>query len=187
MHFIVGIKIGMGIDMSNLVKHAHYEFAAAGWTDGNGNFNDEMQEAICIHVLQLLDLFAKEGHSGSTAPYTINLFSRLANFKPIAPLTGEDWEWSDTGHNYQNKRASHVFKDYNGECYDIDGIVFWEWARSYDDDGNITGAHKSYYTSRESRVPVTFPYVVPDKPKYQWRWSDAEPRTPPQTEEGFIE
>ena len=105
------------------------EFKATGWTDENGKFNDDMQEAICNHVLKLLEVFDGEGHSGSTAPYTINMFSRLANFKPIAPLTGEDWEWHDTGHGYQNKRASHVFKDYNGECYDIDGKVFWEWSR----------------------------------------------------------
>jgi hypothetical protein len=109
--------------MSNYKKHALLEFKAAGWTDENGKFNDEMQEAICNHVLKLLEVFDGEGHSGSTAPYTINMFSRLAKFEPIAPLTGEDWEWHDTGHCYQNKRASHVFKDYNGECYDIDGIV----------------------------------------------------------------
>jgi hypothetical protein len=36
-------------------------------------------------------------------------------------------------------------------------------------------------------VPVTFPYVVPEKPQYVWRHSDAEPQTPAQTEEGFIE
>jgi len=163
------------------------EFRAAGWVDGGGEYCDEMQEAICKHVLKLLDVFADEGHSGSTAPYAINMFSRLAKFEPIAPLTGEDWEWHDTGHCHQNIRASHVFKDYNGECYDIDGIVFWEWAQSYDDEGKPSGIHKSFYTCRDSRVPVTFPYVVPEKPQYVWRHSDAEPQTPAQTEEGFIE
>jgi hypothetical protein len=34
---------------------------------------------------------------------------------------------------------------------------------------------------------VTFPYIVPDKPIYKWKQSDAEPRTPAQTEEGIIE
>jgi hypothetical protein len=173
--------------MSNLHKHALMEFKAAKWLDDNGEYCDDMQEAICTHVLKLLDVFADGGHSGSSAPYAINMFSRLAKFEPIAPLTGEDWEWHDTGHCYQNKRASHVFKDYNGECYDIDGIVFWEWARSYDDEGKPSGIHKSHYTCRDSRVPVAFPYVVPEKPQYVWRHSDAEPQTPAQTEEGFIE
>lgn len=168
------------------MKHAETEFRAAGWLDETGAYKDEMQGMICEHVLQLLKVFSDEGHSGSTAPYAINLFQRLASFKPLAPLTGEDWEWHDTGNCYQNRRASHVFKDYNGECYDIDGIVFWEWAQSYDDEGKPNGIHKSHYTCRDSRVPVTFPYVVPDKPIYKWRHSDAEPRTPAQTEEGFI-
>ena len=30
-------------------KHAMIEFRAAGWTDENGKFKDEMQEAICKH------------------------------------------------------------------------------------------------------------------------------------------
>jgi hypothetical protein len=173
--------------MSNLVKHAHYEFAAAGWTDGNGNFNDDMQEALCKHVLKLLEVFSDEGHSGSTAPYAINLFTRLANYKPIAPLTGEDWEWNEVseraGHKcWQNKRASHVFKDENG-AYDIDGKVFWEWARPYEEGEK---PYKSYYTCRDSRVPVTFPYVVPEKPIYEYRYSDAEPQQPAQNEQGFL-
>ena len=179
----------MEIDMSNYKKHAMVEFKAAGWTDENGKYKDEMQESICNHVLKLLDMFAEDGHSGTTAPYTIDLFKQLALFKPLAPLTGEDDEWHDvSGYSgktlYQNKRASHVFKDENG-AYDIDGKVFWEWVKSYDDDGNpIVG--KSYYTSYDSRTPVTFPYNVPEKQIYEYRYSDAEPKQPAQNEEGFL-
>lgn len=170
--------------MSNLISHAKEEFRAAGWVDENGKFNDDMQEAICNHLIQLLEVFSNEGHTGSTAPYTINLFSRLAKFEPIAPLTGEDWEWHDTGHNYQNRRASHVFKDYDGNCYDINGKVFWEWNRGI--VGSDDKPYKSYYTNRESRVPVTFPYIVPKEPEYVYRYSDAEPSAPAQTEEGLL-
>lgn len=183
--------------MNNYEKHAMIEFKAAGWLDENGNFKDEMQELICKHVLKLLEVFDGEGHSGTSAPYTINLFDTLARFKPIAPLTGEDWEWHDVsrysgrdnGPVYQNIRASHVFKDNNG-AYDIDGKVFWEWARrdlDEDEEGYPgTTIYKTYYTSYDSRVPVTFPYVVPEKPIYEYRQSDAEPRTPPQTEDGLL-
>ena len=114
--------------MSKLNEHARMEFKAAGWLDDTGAYKDEMQGMICEHVLKMLQVFSDEGHSGVSAPYAIKVFSRLAMFEPLAPLTGEDWEWHDTGHNYQNKRASHVFKDYDGNCYDIDGKVFWEWA-----------------------------------------------------------
>jgi hypothetical protein len=145
--------------MSNYHKHALIEFKAAKWLDENGNYCDEMQEAICKHILKLLDVFGEEGHSGTTAPYTINLFSKLAGFEPIVPITGEDWEWVEVSTGvYQNKRCSHVFKQsdrFNGQAYDIDGKIFWEWYRS-SEDGKI---HKSHFTGSESCVPITFPYT----------------------------
>ena len=148
--------------MSNTQTHALTEFKAAGWLDDDGNYIDEMQEAICNHVLELIKVFSDEGHSGSTAPYTIDLFKKLAMFEPIVPLTGEDWEWteiaremsgSNNGTVYQNKRCGRVFKDDDG-AYDIDGKVFYNWYT------NENGKRfKSYYTSRDSRVSVTFPYT----------------------------
>ena len=54
---------------------------------------------------------------------------------------------------------------------------------SWEEDGK---PYKSYYTNRESRVPVTFPYTVPDEPIYEWRYSSADPQQPAQTEEGFV-
>lgn len=146
--------------MSNLVQHAYREFRAAGWCDENYEFVDEMQEIVCKHVIKLLEIFSEEGHSESSAPYAIDLFSTLAKFEPIVPLTGEDWEWneisehSDGGTLYQNNRCSRVFKDANG-AYDIDRIVFWEW-HVYKETGE---KYKSYFTSSKSRVSVTFPYT----------------------------
>lgn len=171
----------------SLIEHAKTEFRAAGWTDENGVFNDEMQEMICNHLLELLKVFSDEGHSGSSAPYAIGLFSRLAKFEPIAPLTGEDWEWNETSRGVlQNKRASHVFKDLDtGECYDIEGKVFWEWCMPYE-GREPNEPYKAYYTCRDSRVPVTFPYVVPEKPIYEYRHSDADPQQPAQNEAGFL-
>lgn len=148
--------------MNNYEKHAWREFRAAGWVDENNKFNDEMQEMICQHVLKLLNVFNGEGHSGTSAPYTISVFEKLASFKPIAPLTGEDWEWNDVseygGRNdgplYQNKRCGNVFKDANG-AYDSNGIVWYEW---YTDEE--TGEKsKSHFTNSQSRVSITFPYV----------------------------
>lgn len=173
--------------MNNLVKHAMSEFRAAGWTDEDGKFNDEMQHLMCDQILELLTIFGEHGHSGSSAPYAIDLFSKLAKFEPLVPLTGEDWEWAllDYGvePSYQNKRCSHVFKDANGEAYDIDGKIFWEWCKPYDGREPFE-PYKSYYACRESRVPVTFPYTP--KTEYVYRHSDADPQQPAQNEEGFL-
>ena len=150
--------------MNNYEKHARMEFRAAGWTDAEGKFKDEMQEAICDHVLKMLEVFSDEGHSGTSAPYAINLFKQLAMFEPVVPLTGEDWEWNETARGvFQNKRCSHVFKDEDGRAYDIQGKVFYEWCErplDEDEDGYPgTKRFKSSYTSRDSRVYVTFPYT----------------------------
>lgn len=151
--------------MSNLINHAKTEFRAAGWTDEHGNFKDDMQEIICNGVLELLEVFSKEGHSGTTAPYAIELFSKLAKFEPVVPLTGEDWEWNEVAEGlYQNKRCSHVFKNKEtGEAYDIDGKVFYEWGtRELEpDEEGYPGEYgfKSYFTNGDSKVPVTFPYT----------------------------
>lgn len=160
--------------MDNLVSHAWREFRAAGWVDEHDNFNDGMQEAICRNVLRMLEIFAEEGHSGSTAPYTINLFEKIASFKPIGPLTGEDWEWSNVseyggsanGPLYQNKRCGNVFKDSTG-AYDIDGIVWYEWCT----DSETGEKYKSHFTNNKSQVPVAFPYT----PKTEYKkWIENE-------------
>jgi hypothetical protein len=157
--------------VNNLEKHAWREFKAAGWLDNIGKFTDSMQEAICKHVLKLLSTFDKEGHSGTSAPYAIELFTKLAMFKPICPLTGADDEWQEVGNGvYQNTRCSTVFKE-NNLAYDIDGIVFWEWFRD-PDTGEV---FKTYFTSYESRVKVEFPYTKPKQPEYRFRPTEQFP------------
>ena len=145
--------------MNNYKKHAIKEFRAAGWTDDEGRFNCEMQEAICNHVVALLDVLANEGHSGSSASYAIDLFNKLANFEPVVPLTGEEWEWTEVADGvFQNNRCSHVFKDvsrFDGKPYDINAVVFWGWYV----DPETGEKSKTYFTSRDSSRVIEFPYT----------------------------
>ena len=170
--------------MSNILNHAKDELDRIGMTEDS---SDEMNVMMRKHILHMMKEFADEGHSGFSANYAISILTKLMDYKPLSPLTGEDSEWNDVASYgdgttlYQNNRRSSVFKDADGSCYDIDGKVFWEWYKN--DNGDVS---RCYYSNRESRVPVTFPYVVPEKPIYEWRQSDAEPRTPPQTEAGLL-
>lgn len=154
--------------MSNLIKHAWTEFKAAGWLNSDDEFTDEMQAMICDNVIELLKTFSYQGHSGTSAPYAIDLFTKLAKYEPLVPLTGEDWEWvnvSDYGDgkpHWQNKRCGHVFKDENG-AYDIDGIVWYEWVT----DKETGEKYKCHFTNRESRVKVEFPYT-PTREYREW-------------------
>ena len=138
--------------MSNLMDYAKDELKRIGMIDSGEPYNDAATKAI----LDLIELFASQNHSGFSAPYVINTFCRLAMFKPLSPLTGEDDEWNDVGDCFQNKRYSAVFKDKDGTAYNIEGRVFT-------DDG------ESWYTCKDSMVNVTFPYTVPDHPEYLYR------------------
>lgn len=97
----------------------------------------------------LLAVFASQGHSGSSAPFMVALFTKLAGFEPWGPLTGEESEWGkpfDDRGTQQNIRCSHVFRSPSAGAYDVNGRVF------RDSSGTC-------WTNRSSHVPVTFPYT----------------------------
>ncbi len=128
--------------MSAFIDHARFELDRAGWFDSDAMYRDMMGRA----VMQMIEQFAEEGHSGMSASLAIGLFKRLANFEPLTPLTGEDDEWTEVGEGvFQNRRCSRVFKDKTG-AYDIDGKVFRE-------------PNGACFTNIDSRVYVEFPYT----------------------------
>lgn len=126
----------------SLVSFARDELKAAGMFDETGPYAGLLGPAI----LKMIEVFADEGHSGMSASIAVGAFEKLARFEPLTPLTGEDSEWTevDSG-KFQNRRCPHVFKD-EGGAYDIEGRIFRE-------PSGIC------FTSRDSRVPVTFPYT----------------------------
>lgn len=128
--------------MSNLIDHAKRELV--GYDDSL--YGDMLPKA----VLELLEVFSNQGHSGMSAPLVVQMFSKLAMFEPLGPLTGEDSEWNEvTDDVLQNNRCSTVFKQadrFDGQAYDIEGRVFRE------PDG-------SCFTSSDSFTPITFPYT----------------------------
>jgi hypothetical protein len=129
--------------MSNLVSHAETELRLAGFFDKDSMYGGMLGNA----VLQMVKLFADEGHSGMSANLAVSAFERVARFEPLTPLTGADDEWTEVGDGvWQNKRCSHVFKGEDGRAYDIDGKIFRE------PDGGC-------FTNSDSRVYVTFPYT----------------------------
>tara|TARA_Y100000034_G_C6880489_1_gene403406 strand:+ start:356 stop:943 length:588 start_codon:yes stop_codon:yes gene_type:complete len=112
--------------MSNLMKHAKRELELAGMFDEDSDYSGMLGNAI----MELIKVFAKQGHSGFSASRTIQIFSKLADYKPLIGITGKDGEWSENtfdGKTYQNKRLSSLFKEgENGKPYYINAIVFRE-------------------------------------------------------------
>lgn len=113
--------------------------------------DDEYSQMGNAAVLELMETFAKQGHSGFSAGWVLSCVKKLMAWEPLSPLTGADDEWTDIGEMngspcWQNKRCSRVFKDGDGRAYDIEGRVFSE-------------ANGCSFTGRGSRVYVTFPYT----------------------------
>lgn len=137
--------------MSDLTEHAKAELEKAGLLSEDSDYSGLAGKA----VMELIELFASQGHSEGSASIVIPAFNALARYKLLTPLTGEDDEWevvADTGLK-QNKRCHTVFKNGEGECFDIDAYV-------------IEAEDGSRYTGKDSHrlSSVTFPYTPPVHP-----------------------
>lgn len=133
--------------MSNLIKHAKAELSLI-YTEEELKHDINKMTYDCI--MELVEVFSKQGHSNNSASYVINSFKTLAMYETLTPLTGEDDEWGlirdEPEPKWQNIRDSAVFKNSDGSCYYIDAVV-WR-----DKDGDC-------FTNRESSMNVKFPVV----------------------------
>ena len=147
--------------MSNLLKHAERELKLIGYDD-----KDEYDKMAKDAILELIETFAKQGHSGFSANYVSNIFHKLANYEVLSPLTGNDDEWNDVSDIsgemlFQNNRDSRVFKDEKGAFF-LDAIV---WQETINDDVNhFTDKDSNRYIKSFPFTPKTF-YVKVDKDK----------------------
>lgn len=138
----------------------------------NDSESNEMQKYINEDILEVVKVFSKQGHSGFSASYALNILKKLLDFKPIQPLTGEDDEWNECGWTiddgkkkvFQNRRCSAVFKTEDIATGEIEATYNDKYVIS--DNGGIT-----WFTSRHvldklglSEI-ITFPFKVPENPK----------------------
>lgn len=131
-------------------------------------------DAIVRHfvpeIIALCKAFGNSGQSGGSAPFTASALSqvvkKLCLHKVIAPLTGEDDEWNDTGETlnkseknemYQNNRQSDVFKDgKGGRAYYLDAIV-WKGEEDWDTfTGSVEGIMSRQYIKSFPFKPKIF-------------------------------
>lgn len=105
--------------MSNLVDHANFELRMAGLFDEDSDYEGMLGNA----VVELIEKFAKQGHSGMSAEMTRHLFNKLSDFKNLTPLTNNPEEWVDISFlqssepGWQNRRNGEAFSDDGGKTY----------------------------------------------------------------------
>jgi hypothetical protein len=161
-----------------LIEYAKLELEMLGLFDKDSDYNGAIGRA----VMELMETFSKQGHSGLSAPYVTNLFNKLANYEPLQPITGKDEEWgdiSDYGEDdkewYQNKRCSALFKDgkdgrpyyndaiikreQNGTCW---GGLAWLSEEDYKSGDRSKMVGKKGYIKEFPFIPKTFYIDVKD-------------------------
>lgn len=108
----------------SLVEHAKLELSLSGLLNKDSDYGGGIGRA----VLELVECFAKQGHSGFSAEWTLEVFDKLARFKPLTPISGNPKEWFDHGNMgpngeriWQNKRRGSTFsRDGGTTWYDLD-------------------------------------------------------------------
>ncbi|MCD8207591.1 MAG: hypothetical protein LUD72_06625 [Bacteroidales bacterium] len=128
----------------------------------------EMQKMMNDNILQIVNIFFEQGHTGFTAGYALNQLDRLLRYKPILPLTGKDDEWRDICDDgtKQNIRYPSMFKYPDGTVYDDDAIII-------SDNGGLTWFTNGNFRKRVDRFPYS-PATFPEKVYIEYT-EDVEP------------
>lgn len=185
------------IEYAKLVEHAE----TAEIKDEDEQRREEILNDYTFLVydcaLELLKKFAEQNHSGMSAQLTLGVFTKLAKWQPLTPLTGDENEWSNfldgpASLGQQNLRDSSVFRDrksveepwaysYNRIVEIVNGDEVWEKYPPYDDPGSLDDDNpsvKRYFDGcKELRdkhnAEITFPYT-PHTFKYRWNFTTEE-------------
>lgn len=107
---------------SNLVSHARTELALAGLLDKDSDYDGMLGTA----ALDIVNVFAGQGHSGMSAAMTTDIVTRLMRYEPLTEIGTTPDEWMHIGAEqggpiYQNRRRSSTFsRDGGTTWYDIE-------------------------------------------------------------------
>lgn len=130
-------------DDSNLVRHAKAELERAGCFDKKAMYGGMIGDA----VLELVRVFAAQGHSGMSASIVRSLFAKVAAFEPLGPITSAPEEWLEvTLGVWQCRRHGSCFSNDGGRTYyDIDDQPPRWWIR------RLFGRYKKMRRSAEPK------------------------------------
>lgn len=106
--------------MSNspLIDHAMYELQRAGMFDKDADYGG----AIAPAVMEVVEVVARQEHSGGSHAVLMMCLDRLLRFEPLTPLTSDPSEWIDQSEisgtpMWPNKRDSATFSHDGGKTW----------------------------------------------------------------------
>jgi hypothetical protein len=99
---------------SNFVTFARDELELAGLFDQDSDYGGMIGTA----VMELVQTFSKQGHSGFSAQIVSSIFKDLTEWKPLTSLTNNPKEWNKVGYGiYQSSRSPSSFSEDGGLTY----------------------------------------------------------------------
>ena len=103
-----------------LVDHGKEELERAGLFDKDSDYDGMLGEA----VLELLQTFSKQGHSGFSAQLTMELFNKLVKYETLTEITDDPEEWMAVSEDmalgegvWQSRRNPALFSNDGGKNY----------------------------------------------------------------------
>lgn len=102
----------------SLVAHTERELSLSGLLDVGSDYDGMIGEC----VLELVRVFADQGHSGESAMMTLAVFEKCARFENLTPLTSDSEDWNDVSNVmgkplWQSKRSPYFFSEDGGETW----------------------------------------------------------------------
>lgn len=121
--------------MSNLVEHAKSELRIIGYTGEEPE--DDPNKWMWDGVIEVVEKFAAQGHSGSSAAYALGVIQKVLNFENVTPLTNDPVTWGEVGMGagddvWQSRRRSDAFSHDGGITYYLlDDPKLPKWKRPF--------------------------------------------------------
>lgn len=133
----------------SLVEHARREIKLAELDLPSSDYNGMIGKA----VIELVEAFAKQGHSGFSAAWTKQLFEKLTSFENLTELTNDPAEWTDVSEQtgsplWQSKRRSDAFSFDGGVNY---YILEESREQRMDEDGYTYSTYRDEKTMHRSK------------------------------------
>ena len=138
--------------MSAFKDHVDYELKQSGLLEDDSDYGGDLGRA----VLELTDVFSDQNHSGMSASIVIEVFTRLAKYKPLGPTTDDPGEWNDVSDMsgrpmWQNRRQSSRFSNDGGRTYWDTGDKATMWRRAARRIGIRVRDVRSYASSESGK------------------------------------
>jgi hypothetical protein len=121
--------------MSNLVKHAEQEMRIAGLYDEGADYDGMIPDA----VVEIVKVFAAQGHSGMSASIVTSILERVLRYKVLEPINSDPQYWMEVSAEqmgragvWQSTRDPGFFSEDGGTTfYSLDDPEKKNWPKRF--------------------------------------------------------